>query len=158
MSQMLQQDPADVMPFVWSHFLWTPWHYHKFSACNVISKFSERVYIIYFIALKTWVNFVHRQKTTVTTRSLTVNKNRNEQVHIKKQWIKPWRAHHVNETDKSTQYCKAMQQWQPQKMFIVMLKWSSADERALSDILVYKNKHVSCFILIIYPLKYMFCY
>lgn len=72
--------------------------YSKLTASNVISKFSERVYIIYFISHKTWVNFVHRQKTTVTTRSLTVNKNRNEAVHIKKQWIKPWQTHRVNET------------------------------------------------------------
>lgn len=58
--------------------------------CNVTSMFSERVYTMYFIALKTGVSFVHRHRATVTRKSLTKanNKrktNKNEVAHIKKQ-------------------------------------------------------------------------
>lgn len=42
---------------------------------------------------------------------------------------------------------------------IKCLLWClGADERPSSRIFVYKNKHVPCFMLIIYSLKYMICY
>lgn len=73
--------------------------------------------------------------------------------------MKPWWAHRVNETQTDPHsLAKATEHWQPQEMYYIILKYSSADERILSDIFVYKNKHVPCFILIIYSLKYMFCY
>lgn len=60
-------------------------------------------------------------------------------------------------TDKSTQFNQATEQWQPQKT--LKLKCLSADEKTLSDHFIYKNKHVPCFILLIlYSLKYMFYY
>lgn len=46
------------------------------TGCNVTSIFSERVYTMYFIALKTGVSFVHRQRATVTRKSLTIKKNK----------------------------------------------------------------------------------
>lgn len=144
----------------WRHSLdgtseWTPRQYIKRTPCNVISKFSEIVYVIYFIALKTWVNFVHRQKTTVMTRSLTVNQNRNEVAHTKEQWIKMWWTRGGNETrDKSSFFPKQLNNNNTQEM-IIMLKWSTADERTLSDVFLYKNKNAPCLVLLIRSLKYV---
>lgn len=55
------------------------------TGCNVTSIFSERVYTMYFIALKTGVSFVHRQRATVTRKSLKIKKTKtNEVAHIRK--------------------------------------------------------------------------
>ena len=67
-------------------------------------------------------------------------------------WIIVWMEHR----QVYAVLAKQQEPWQPQKMFVVILKCSSADESILSDSFVYKNKHVPCFIHIIYSSKYMF--
>lgn len=128
-----------------------------FATCNLNSKLCKTVYIIYFIARKTWDNFVHRQKTTVTTRSLIVNKDRNEGGAQKVTVDQAMVGSGVDETQTSP-YSPA-KQLNNDKHRVVMLKWSSADERrTLSVVWFYKNKHVPCFIPIICSVKYMFYY
>lgn len=126
------------------------------TGCNVTSIFSERVYTMYFIALKTGVSFVHRQRATVTRKSLTIKKAKHKWSGTHKKTISRTygRLIVVMTQKKYKQFKKATEQWEPQKMFIIIGKNSSADS-TVWYFLFYKNKHYPCSL---YSLKYMFCY
>lgn len=82
-------------------------HLSRLTIINIISRLSERVYRLYFIAFETWVIFVHRQRTTVRTRSLPVDGTQ-KWCRAHRTPPKKWtdcRVLHVNEhTDETAQY------------------------------------------------------